>query len=427
MTKIALTTKYSAYNFGAMLQTFALQKTIVGLGGECMVVDADRQHPHGLGSWKSPGQIVLNVAYLRHKNELQTAYSRFDEFMHSYQLSRSYASYDELMEQPPEADVYLTGSDQVWNPLDVRESYFLRYAPKDKVRASYAASMGISYMPEGARRIWCEYLQDIDYLSVREETARRLISEMTGREAGVHVDPVFLLTPEEWAAEAVQPSYGKPYILCYVLYRPAWLNQWLRKVHQETGKDIIVVSTDAYRNIYHTKMIRDAGPREMLGWIQSADFVISSSFHGVALSIANRKPFYAVVNPDAPARIADMLGIFHLEDRIICSNQSVPMTAVDYAKVAGIQKARKAEAMEYLRFLLDRPNKPEHHQERKKRIGTIALVGDHCTGCMVCADVCPTKAISMQVNDEGFAYPVINPSQCVQCSKCLRFCHTIMD
>lgn len=426
MTKIALTTKYSAYNFGAMLQTFALQKTIINLGAECIVVDANRQKKKGIMAWNSPRSILQNMFYLIHKSELQKGYKRFDEFRDSFNLSQKYDNYDELRTAPPEADIYLSGSDQVWNPMDIQENYFLRYAPLEKVRASYAASMGISYMPEGAKRILREYFSEIDYISVREKTAKKIVSEMTEKEVKIHVDPVMLLSPEEWSQEAIEPDYHKPYIFCYILYRPNWLNKWLKKLHDKTGREIVVISSDAYRNIYHTKMVRDAGPREMLGWLRHADFVISSSFHGVALSIANRKPFYAIINPNSPTRIMDMLDTFNLKGRIIEQDHSFSLEPLDYADSIDIQTREKKKSYEYLQFLIKKPIKVRYIKEEKaKIIGTIISVRDKCTGCSVCSYVCPTKAIVMQRDNEGFQYPIIEESKCIKCSKCLHFCHTL--
>lgn len=424
MTKIALTTKYSAYNFGAVLQTYALSRTLEKLGAQCVVVDADRQRKKGLMPWNAPGNIVNNLFYLKHKNELQTGYRRFDAFIETMPLSESYKSYDALRDRPVEADVYLSGSDQVWNPLDVRENYFLRYAPADKIRASYAASMGISYLPAAVERITREYLREMDYLSVREKTAKDMIGKLTGREAAVHADPVFLLSPEEWDEVAIKPDFHKPYIFCYVLYRPSWLNKWLKKLHKKTGKEIVVVSSDAYRNIYHTKMVRSAGPREMLGWLQNADFVISSSFHGAALSVANRKPFYAVVNPNSPARITDMLDTFGLGERIIDETHPLRLDDLDYKNVAPLQEKEQNRSYEYLRFLIEKPGKvPAKDFTQEKLSGTVVQVGDRCTGCTACSYVCPTKAISMQEDEEGFCYPAIDESKCISCGKCLRVCH----
>ena len=429
MNKIALTTKYSAHNFGAVLQTYALQKTINDMGGDCFVVDADRKKVNLLSPWNSPSQIVSNIFYYMHKKDLDEGHRRFEAFIDTLPLSKRYEDYDQLLADPPEADVYLTGSDQVWHPLDVRENYFLRYAPAGKIRASYAASMGISYMTMGAKRIWKEFLADIDYISVRENTTKQIIEDIDGRSPYVHVDPTLLLSAEEWESIAKKPDYNKPYIFCYILYRPPWLNKWLKELHRKTKKEIVVISSDAYRNIYHTKMVRDAGPQEMLGWLKNADFVISSSFHGVALSVANKIPFYAVVNPDAPARISDLLELFGLQDRMISADHSFDLEPVNYDKVQNIQSKCQKASFEYLQFLIDKPDKPS--QEENKRTaekhldGNIEIVGKKCTGCTVCANICPTEAIQMIRNDEGFIYPFVNGERCVCCGKCLNYCHTL--
>lgn len=427
MIRIALTTKYSAYNFGAVLQTFALQRTIKELGADCIVIDADRKAKKTIGKWNSTGAIVFNIYYLIYKKELLQGYKNFDDFIDSLNLSERYKSYEDLKKSPPQADVYLAGSDQIWNPLDIQENYFLRFVPSDKIKASYAASMGISYIPEGAKRIWKEYLSGIDFLSVREKSAQKVIVELTERRPIVHIDPVMLLSEEDWRKEAIEPSYHKPYILCYILYRPKWMNKWLKKLHRTTGKEIVVISSEAYRNIYHTKMIRDAGPREMLGWLRCADFVISSSFHGVALSIANRKPFYTIVNPNAPARIENILDTFNLKNRIISEDYPAMLNSIDYTEQTAIQERERQKSLEYLQFLINVPKKNCNikNEEKLKISGTVALVGDKCTGCSVCSYICPAKAIVMVRNDEGFIYPTIDYGKCIKCSKCVQFCHTI--
>lgn len=426
MTKIALTTKYSAYNFGAMLQTYALQNSLQKLGADCFVVDADRKRTPGSPRGYGLSSVLGKIFYRLYQNDLQCGYDRFESFLNDFNKSKHYSSYDELKQKPPVADVYLTGSDQVFNPLDIQENYFLRYAPQNAVRASYAASMGISYIPDGCKNIFREYLKDFDYVSVREKTAQELIKEEFGQEVTVNVDPTLLLTEAQWEKVAVENNFDKPYIFCYVLYKPAWLNGWLKQLHKKTGKEIVVISSDAYRNIYHTKMVRNAGPREMLGWLRNADFVISSSFHGVALSIANRKPFYAVVNPDAPARISDLLGIFGLENRIIDAEHDFILTNIDYEPVAKRQLQEQRRSFEYLKMLVEHPEKHVEIRPKKQAVnGTISLIGDKCTGCKACGDICPVEAIAYYETDEGFQYPFIDDKKCISCGKCLKTCHVV--
>ena len=426
MTKIALTTKYSAYNFGAMLQTYALQRTLNTLGAECLVVDADRQKRPTEALGRSPRALINGLFYRLHKNQLDAGYEKFETFMLGMPLTSHYETYGQLQANPPVADVYLTGSDQVWNPMKVSDNYFLRFAPNEAVRAAYAASLGVSDLPQGCQSVYREYLQDFDYISVREQDAKKTLDTCLGTDAKVHIDPVFLLEKDTWQEVAVAPDMKKPYILCYILYRPAWLNRWLRMLHKKTGMAIVVVSSDPFRNVYHTEQVRDAGPCEMLGLIQNAAFVITSSFHGTALSIVNEKPFYAVVNPAAPSRIQNLLTLFGLEERAIGDASVDTLLPLDYAEIKPRVEGQRKQALEYLQFLASCP--PKHPQTLSvatlPQETTVQAVGSHCTGCKACGDVCPVKAITFAEDTEGFRYPVVDETLCIHCGKCLKFCHT---
>lgn len=426
MKTVNILTKHSSYNFGAMLQAYALQKTVEELGMECKIIDFRQPKPVTAWSWKSPSGILFNVCYRLHKKELSKGFANFEAFIEEYPKTKRYNSEWDLYADPPQADIYLSGSDQVWNPLKVSEAAFLRFAPQDSIRASYAASLGISYMPQGSRNLVAEYLKEFDKISVREETGKELLSDLTEKEINVHVDPTLLRGKEEWERIAVKTPIKKPYIFCYILYRPKWLNKWLKKIRKQTKKEIVVVTSDVYRNIYHNKMVRSAGPKEFLGLLQGADFVISSSFHGVALSIANEKPFYAVVNPDSPSRISNMLKTFSLQDRIVTEKDALDFSDVDYAKVEPYKRKEKEKSIAYLSSLLTAEKlQPTQDKETKKEKRTIAVVGDKCTACTVCANVCPSKAITLRPNEQGFLYPAIDESKCNHCGVCAVKCHAL--
>ncbi len=428
MTKIALTTKYSAYNFGAMLQTYALQRTLNTLGADCAVVDADRIKRPGSASLRTPRDIIDRLFYLMYRRSLTRGYEKFESFMAQMPLTKKYDNYAALQADPPAADVYLSGSDQVWNYTNLSDNYFLRYAPKTAVRASYAASMKDPFFPASYQSLYRDYLQDFDYISVRESSIKDNLNAQLGVEAQVHVDPVFLLTQDQWQAISVAPQLRKPYILCYILYRPAWLNDWLRELHKKTGKSIVLVSYDAFRNVYHNQMIRDAGPQEMLGLIQNADFVISSSFHGAALSIVHKKPFYAVVNPEAPSRLENLLKTFSLEQRMICSPTVSELKPLDYTHTDILLQAERERALEYLRFLADNPPKKTQNLPLPAPLPkgeTIQVVADRCTGCKACGSVCSVNAITFRKSPEGFLYPQVAESLCIHCGKCTGVCHAL--
>ena len=153
MKKVDIITKHSSYNFGAMLQAYALQKVVCDIGADCKIIDLRQPKPKTKWSRKSVSGILNNCAYKLHRKEIELAYSRFENFIEEYVKTERYDSQWDLYKNIPYADVYLAGSDQVWNPLKISEAFFLRFAPKESIRASYAASMGINYLPYASKKI----------------------------------------------------------------------------------------------------------------------------------------------------------------------------------------------------------------------------------------------------------------------------------
>lgn len=408
-----------------MLQAYALRKKVSDLGAECKIIDLRQKKPGTVSCWMSPAGALKNLAFYLHKDEILEGHRNFESFINNYNKTKRYDSSWDLKTDIPDADVYISGSDQVWNPLSINDAFYLNFVPEEKIKASYAASMGISYIPEGTKNILREYISHFDYISVREKTAKNMLSEITDKDIEVNIDPVFLLDENEWKTAGRKPDLKKPYILCYVLYRPLWLNDWLKKLHKTTGKQIVAVTTDAYRNIYHNKMIRSAGPQEFLGLLQNADFVISTSFHGVALSIANKKPFYAAVNQNAPSRISDLLSLMKLEDRIISESSDAVLSDLEYEETTKVLEKEREKSVNYLKKLINAPVKSEKQIKINKITGNVSIVGDKCTACTVCKNICPVGAITMTADKEGFLYPQINQEKCVMCGLCLKKCHAV--
>lgn len=424
MKKVNIITKHSSYNFGAMLQAYALQKTVRELGVDAKIIDVRQKKPQTKWSYKSPSGILRNIAYKLHRKEMERGFARFEEFITGYEKTKFYKDKWELAKDIPASDVYITGSDQVWNPLNIDDAFFLRFLPKDKIRASYAASLGVSNLPDGTKNILSEYLTDFDYISVRESSGKEELEKITDKEISVNVDPTLLLDKKEWENLSIKPKIKKPYVLCYVLYRPKWLNGFLKKIRKQTKKDIVMITTDAFRRVYHNKAVRDAGPKEFLGLIQNADLIISTSFHGVALSVANKKPFYAVVNPSAPSRISDLLNLLGLKDRIVDENSKLDYSALNYDSVDEILKLERKKSIDYLNKVIDGV-KTESKIKQFTLPKDISGVLQKCTACTACKNVCPTNAISMIKGENGFIYPQIDKEKCISCGLCAKTCHAL--
>ena len=350
MVKVSIITMNSAYNYGAQLQAYALKEAVTGLGCECNIIDRRRQLQKDV---KLSPSLYDITAYM-HKQKLTEGYRAFEDFDRNYHnlTTTNYKEHDTLMQNPPDSDVFITGSDQVWNPLGFDPAYFLDFVPLGRRRISYAASLGISEIPERQKECYYKLLSEFDSISVREEKAKELLAGLLKKDIEVHCDPVFLLGKERWMAiEKPVEGIRRPYILCYILYRPKWLNNVIRAVKRKTGKTIVLVDLSGWRNIYHDMYIRNAGPREFIWLINYADGLITSSFHGTAFASIFGKPFISIINPEKPARIQNILEKLDLTDHNLMEEQQ---EKTDFLLNNGVFVGRrieklKTEALSYLR------------------------------------------------------------------------------
>lgn len=298
------------------MQAFALQSFIESLGYTCNIIDH-------MGYAESHRKISLidfsraNLLKLPYKFSLENGYRSFESFYTSYmKMGHRYSNYSELLHNPPDSDVFISGSDQVFNPRDAKLNRFLlEFVPVTKKRMSYAASIGDASIPEEKQFMYTENLEKFDTISVREKQAQAILSDLTSRPAQINCDPIFLLDKQKWESLEKPVSGLHPeFILCYMLYIPAWYEEWIYTFKRKTGLEVVCVGLDGYRRIYHDHYIRNAGPAEFLWLINHAKIVISSSFHGNAFSILFGKPLISILDPKRPDRIHNLLSLFGLEE-----------------------------------------------------------------------------------------------------------------
>lgn len=232
-----------------------------------------------------------------------------------------YSSKQELLNNIPVADIYITGSDQVFNfdseNLDV---YYLNFPKNHAKKIAYAPSFGTSTFPETVREKIYPLLVDFDALSCREEDGAAFISSITKRETPTVIDPSLLLKSKEWINIAKLPGFSKKYILIYDLNGREDLVKIAKTIQKETGLSIVCI-TDKIEKFYKVdKQIYSAGPAEFLGWFAMASYVVTDSFHGTVFSIQFNKPFYTYIAiKHSAARIITLLDKLNLSNRIISS------------------------------------------------------------------------------------------------------------
>jgi hypothetical protein len=253
-------------------------------------------------------------------------------------------------------DFFVTGSDQVWNPNYRKGSPvdFLTFAPKEK-RISYAASFGVSKIPEEYIEDYRLWLSELNHVSVREETGAEIIKELTGREATVSLDPTMLLTKEEWLSISKTPS-DKPmkgYLLTYFLGNiPKERMKLMKQIAKKNDLEIVNLAQVKDRIPYLS------GPSEFIDYIHSASVFCTDSFHGAVFSILLSTPFIVFERdgkaPSMNSRIETLLQTFKLESRAaenIQTNKQI--FDVDYLHTIPILEKERTKAMDYLKTALN--------------------------------------------------------------------------
>lgn len=330
--RTGLLTFHHAHHYGAQLQAFALMKAIAGTGADCEIINYVRPDTiEGKKLFKkglSPRALLSNANTVMNYGRLKKRYGRFESFVNEdMRLSKKfYGSYRELLKDAPEYDVYVCGSDQVWNPLIFKEStydpaFFAAFAQSGR-RVAYAPSFGITEIPEGKREDLKKYLERFDALSVREKQGEKIIRDIAGRESLTVLDPTLLLTGEEWSGYSAKPVFKEPYLLCYFISDPRKYSGYVKALAEKHG--LSVVSLCGARRVVpqtvHT--VLDAGPKEFLGLFENASAVCTNSFHGTVFSITFKKDFYSFASALDPektvnSRLYNILEKLGLENRLV--------------------------------------------------------------------------------------------------------------
>lgn len=367
MTTIGTITFHNSTNYGAILQAYALQKVLADMGHAPEIIDyCDRDFALGEFSryrrirhsaWRG---LLARSPFGRRRAERTT-------FFREKYLRRSphkYLDAKSLRAAPPLYDVYITGSDQVWNPRinNNDPSWFLDFAPPKKRRVSYAASFGVSQIEDRFIADYRTRLAAIDCLSCREFAGRDIIKTLTGRDATVVLDPTLLLDGRQWRNVAIPYESANPYVLCYYLPGDRVVTQNItglgQKVAKRIGARCVHIGEKEYAWLWRGRQaVLDAGPAEFLGLLLGASVIVTNSFHGTAFAVIHRKPFLVPVNQQLPAektltsRIATLLDGLGLRQRMVAAANDLPPCAAmetDYRDV----ECRLAEMKKVsLRFL----------------------------------------------------------------------------
>ena len=343
--KIGILTFHRAENFGAVLQCYALQEYLQKKYGHttevidyrCKAIEKAyyvcnlRILVSRLNVIASINGYFKQLKFFRDKIRKKQQYRLFRKrYLH---LSKPVCRPDRVTGY----DVYITGSDQVWNPtltggFDV--AYFLSSQGMNVSRKiSYAASTDSKGMLklEKYHHALSQSLTHIDFISVREKAFASFLSKFTAKEITVCCDPTFLLSKDDYLSLAVQPKESN-YVLVYHVAESEEASHIADMLAAKKGVKVIEVHASFDKRKDRQRHRQNLGPSEILGLIAYADSVVTTSFHGIALSLIMEKQLF-VISQKNNVRQNSILQMLDLEDRIIKDGILHSLPSIDYKKV----------------------------------------------------------------------------------------------
>lgn len=360
MKKVGILTFHRAVNYGAVLQTYALQKTCESLGASVEIIDyrCDRVEKFYYkilstkNTWK---ENIKNIIFNKKQKARNTA---FEQFRNEYLAQSKYPCYTkkELNKIEKMYDEFIVGSDQVWNYkcIDGDATFLLDFVSDAKKKHSYAASLGKMTADEIEKMQFSQYLSEFNSISIREKEGIKLIQSLIDGKVHLDVDPTLLLDKEDWLkASTYQES--EDYLLVYSVNLPKKVMDAARMIAQEKKLKIVVITLE---NKYIAKNdecdASTCSPNEFLGYFANAEYVVTNSFHGTVFSIIFEKQFVTIQNSQKGldnSRLVTLLNNVGLESRLLDTYQSCE--SINYNAVGKKLEKLKNESIEYLSSILN--------------------------------------------------------------------------
>lgn len=382
MKKVGILTTYRQPNWGSVLQAYALQKSIDRLGYKTQVIDYiypnEFHYSHGCPKYRKPLVRTCKdfIKFLLRKIGLYKGRKGKMELLNDFILknmncSKKIASKEDLKKNLPHYDIYVSGSDQIWNPNTMYGdmSYMFDFVSSQAVKIAYSSSFSCDSIPDEYQPFYKKYLSQFSAISVRERNGVGLAKKYSGlNDVQLVLDPTFLIDKEEWRKIAANSSclkLPKKYILFYMLaytYSPVEkMLELLTFVQKKYACPIVSLNRkpDGFNGEFiDITSSNEIGIPEFLYLFDNADIVVTSSFHGTAFSLNFGKPFIALENGKSKAddRLSTIIKTLQVEKNLIDTNTFIGPELSPYFDVDLEQKKlmeERQKSLEYLKKALE--------------------------------------------------------------------------
>lgn len=358
--KIGILTFHRAINYGAFLQAFSLKNYLEKNGYSVILIDywpKAHANAYQLFDWNEWCK----------RNTLRKIYSLV-KFLFSYTRSRKrkdkmgkllYMHFN-LNEQPVfenphelinvNCDCVVYGSDQIWwksRLIDYEgfdSAYWGEYVSFEIKKIAYAPSMGKINLSTNDCLEIKKHLNNFDSISVRENGLKKEISHLTDKNMSVVLDPVFLSSQETWSEFCI-PIHQKKYLLYYRLGVSSMADKLVDKLKKEMHLSVIEVTGSVNPFKFGSRYVQTLDAIEFISLVKSADFVVTTSFHGTAFSVLFEKQFYSLGMGDNSGRVSSLLSLIGLENRLLEDVEHAFNERIDYSLVTPklVQNIKESE------------------------------------------------------------------------------------
>lgn len=348
--KIALLTIWHEKNYGAELQAYALIRAIRDLGHSVEMIDIRL-------SDKTPQTAkskVLNTVLSFSPSE-----KKFEHFWKkNIPTTKRYKTVLELKNDPPQVDIYMVGSDQVWNPDitgDFSKLFFLNFGSDKIKRVSYASSLGVStWLHNEMKDDICTLLGRFSYITCREQSGVNILNNVFQVSARRVLDPTLL---HENYVELTGDINEKPTLAYYPLSKDIKMETLVSRLCSQLNLQPININKKKY--LYGKAVWNQPSVNQWIRNIAEAKFVITRSFHGLAFCLIYKRQFAMLATRNnRSTRVTDLLELMGLETRYYNSieelEEAKPWTVkIDYTVVNEILQKHRIQSLEILRKMLE--------------------------------------------------------------------------
>ena len=389
MKKIGIVTSNTSFssNYGAVLQCFALVEQLKLWGCEPYVINysynnnnvemtMENKVDRSLGAklkyiFSSDVSIFKKIQYRINRANRVNMEKKFVDFYEKFlpMHNKKRVTFEELCQFPLGYDYYITGSDQVWNPVihgnENNPCCFLRFAELNAKRIAYAPSFGIKDYPKQLENSLREYIKEFDSISVRENEGKNIIKRVCDIDVPVVLDPTLMANPVVYESISKElENLPQKYILCYRFGNMEYSAQIIKEISKKMELPVVELPLSIESYGKGSKLCYDIGPAEFIGAIRGAEVILTDSFHCTVFSILNKKPFYTFMRQkegeknNMNGRMIELLNKLNLSERLIseeteCNDIISKIYDIEYSEADMILEEERKKSQNYLRNALD--------------------------------------------------------------------------